>query len=383
MNKYLVIVLLVLLSACKSKQIDVVGQMGKASSLAFEQVDFAQIPGWQADTLKPAFKAFLKSIPKIKNKPDWQYVCATALNVNADREYEVRRFFENNFQAFALIDKNQNKTGIITGYYEPLLHGSRTKTALYKYPIYTKPKDLVSVNLSKIYPDLKHLRLCGRLSNNKLVPYYTRSEIDSTDNPLKGNEIFWVESRINLYFLHVQGSGRIQLNTGEIIKVGYNGQNGYPYTSIGKLLVTLGELPAEEISMQSIKKWFASHPQRFEEICYANDRYNFFMEMHNDFSGPIGSLNVPLTPGRSVAVDRKHIELGTPVFLSTQYPDTNKPFRHLVMAQDTGAAIVGRIRADLFWGFGATAQHRAGMMKENGEMWVLLPNGVLPENGNL
>lgn len=379
--RYLACIALLMFAACSSKQT----QSAKAihdGSVAFEAASFDQIDGWREDSLTPAFAAFLKSIPKIGTRPHWQAVCEAALSVEANDEVAVRRFFENNFQAYSLSDSRENQTGLITGYYEPLLRGSRTKSSVYQYPVYTKPADLITVDLAAAHPDLKHHRLRGRLEGKRVVPYYTRREIDGVvdplKSPLKGSEIFWVESKIDLYFLHVQGSGRIRLDTGETVMVGYNNHNGHPYTSIGKLLVTLGEITAKDISMPSIKRWFTAFPNRFEEICYTNDRYIFFREADSSLSGPVGALNVPLTAERSIAVDRRHVELGTPVFLSTRYPDSKKPFRQLMMAQDAGSAIVGRIRADLFWGFGTTAQRRAGVMKEEGRMWILLPNGVQP-----
>jgi membrane-bound lytic murein transglycosylase A len=234
---------------------------------------------------------------------------------------------------------------------------------------------LLVIDLSSVYPELKNMRLRGRLQGNRVTPYYDRAEIERGDAPLKGREIVWVDSAIDLFFLQIQGSGRIVLDTGETVRVGYADQNGYPYKSIGKLLVERGEMPLERASMQGIKDWARKNPDKLTELLNQNASYVFFREMPNHLSGPLGALGVPLTAGRSIAVDARTIPLGAPVFLATTWPNSDRPLNRLMLAQDTGGAIRGAVRADFFWGFGGEAGGLAGSMKQSGKMWVLLPQG--------
>jgi membrane-bound lytic murein transglycosylase A len=264
---------------------------------------------------------------------------------------------------------------LITGYYEPLLRGSRKPSSRYRYPLYGIPDDLVVVDLAELYPELKSMRLRGRLEGRRLVPYPDRARIEATPPPLRGKEIAWVEDEIDLFFLHIQGSGRIQLDTGETMRVGYAEQNGHPYRSIGRILVQRGELSLEQASMQSIKAWARRHPQKTSELLNSNGSYVFFRELPGSEGGPPGSLGVPLTAGRSIAVDPRHVPLGAPVFIATTWPNTSRPLNRLMLAQDTGGAIRGPVRADFFWGHGEAAGREAGRMKQRLRMWVLLPHG--------
>jgi membrane-bound lytic murein transglycosylase A len=266
----------------------------------------------------------------------------------------------------------------VTGYYEPLLKGDRVRTERARYPLYAAPDDLITVDLASIYPELKTLRLRGRLVGNKVVPYPTRKEIEApapngNGYSFKGKPIAWAEDPVDLFFLQIQGSGRIELPDGSHLRVGYSDQNGYPYQSIGKLLVERGELKLEQASMQGIKDWGAKHPDKLPELLASNPSFVFFRELPNGLSGPLGSLGVPLSGGRSIAVDTRFIPLGAPVFLATTQPNSSLPLNRLVMAQDTGSAIRGGVRADFFWGFGNQAGELAGRMKQRGRMWVLLP----------
>jgi membrane-bound lytic murein transglycosylase A len=250
------------------------------------------------------------------------------------------------------------------------------RTARARFPLYAVPDDLVSVDLASVYPELKNLRLRGRLAGNKLVPYPARKEIEagnSNGNGFKGKPIAWAEDPVELFFLQIQGSGRIELPDGTHLRVGYADQNGHPYKSIGKLLVERGELKLEQASMQGIKDWGAKNPDQLPELLAANPSYVFFRELPNGLAGPLGALGVPLSGGRSIAVDPRFIPLGAPVFLATTQPNSALPLHKLVMAQDTGGAIRGGVRADFFWGFGNAAGEQAGRMKQRGRMWVLLP----------
>jgi membrane-bound lytic murein transglycosylase A len=219
------------------------------------------------------------------------------------------------------------------------------------------------------------MRLRGRLQGRKVVPYYTRAEIVNDSVPLQGKELLWVDDEIDLFFLQIQGSGRVQLENGEIVRVGYSDQNGHPYKSVGKVLVERGELALEKASMQGIRDWGQKNPRKLSELLQQNSSFVFFRELPADVPGPLGSLGVPLTAGRSLAVDPRAVPQGAPVFLATTWPNTGRQLSRLMVAQDTGGAIKGNVRADFFWGFGAEAANQAGKMRQTGKMWVLLPTG--------
>jgi membrane-bound lytic murein transglycosylase A len=239
---------------------------------------------------------------------------------------------------------------------------------------------LLTIDLAGVYPALKGMRLRGRLVGNKIVPYLSRAELTHA-NVLAGTELLWVDDPVEAFFLQVQGSGRVRLmDTKETVRVAYADQNGYPYKSIGRYLVEKGELTLEQASAQSIKAWFLAHPSSQQELLNANPSYVFFKEekLLNPKKGPNGAFGVPLTPGRSIAVDAQFVPLGAPVFLSTTYPNSSAPLQRLMLAQDTGGAIRNPVRADFFWGFGGTAGEKAGKMKQRGMMWVLLPKLAAP-----
>ena len=213
----------------------------------------------------------------------------------------------------------------------------------------------------------------GAVNVSTCRSYYDRAQIERGSGALAGKELVWVDDPIELFFLQIQGSGRVVLDTGEILRLGYADHNGYPYTSIGKRLVDQGDLPLERASMQGIKDWARRNPGRVRELLDHNASYVFFRELPGDLPGPIGALDVPLTPRRSLAVDKRIVPLGAPVFIATTYPLTDAPLNRLMLAQDTGGAIRGAVRADFFWGFGDDAAREAGRMKQPLRMWVLLP----------
>jgi membrane-bound lytic murein transglycosylase A len=222
------------------------------------------------------------------------------------------------------------------------------------------------------------MRLRGRLQGNKVVPYYTRAEIERGEAAMHGREILWVDDAVELFFLQVQGSGRVKLPGGEIVRIGFAEHNGHPYKSIGRVLVERGELPQDKASMQGIKQWGKQNPDLLPLLLQQNPAYVFFREMPSSSPGPVGALGVALTPGRSIAVDSSVMPLGTPVFLSSTWPLSARPLNRLVIAQDTGSAIKGAVRADFFWGFGDEAGQIAGRMRQSGRMWVLYPRGFEP-----
>ena len=344
----------------------------------FSASKWEMLPDWQTLDLTPSWPAFLQSCHALKNKPKWSEVCAHAEQLGAGNSAALHEFYEAWFTPYQVFNPDGSEQGMITGYYEPLLKGSRYKNARFRYPLYTAPDDLLQIDLGEAYPQLKDLRLRGRLQGKRVVPYYSRAEIDSGAASLKGRELFWVDNAVELFFLQIQGSGRIELPDGSLVKIGYAEQNGYPYVSIGKKLVEMGELKLEEASMQGIKTWAEQHPEKLGALLAQNPSYVFFRELQNGLSAPLGALGVPLTNEYSLAVDARTIPLGAPVFLSTTYPNDNTPLNRLMLAQDTGGAIRGAVRADFFWGFGAQAAAQAGKMKQQGRMWVLFPKGGEP-----
>ncbi len=336
---------------------------------------FAALPGWEGDDLREAWPAFVNSCDVLIKKADWKEPCTIAREVDASDAKAVRSFFEAFFVPHHVVNPDGSDNGLVTGYYEPLLHGARKRSGAFQTPLYRAPDDLLTIDLTGIYPDLKGMRLRGRVVGKKVVPYLSRAELEQS-GALVGKELVWVDDPIEAFFLQVQGSGRVQLaDEKETVRVAYADQNGYPYRSIGRYLVDKGELTLDQASAQSIKTWYIAHPARQQELLNANPSYVFFKEekVTDPKKGPKGALGVPLTPERSIAVDAQFIPLGAPVFIATTQPGSDAALRRLMLAQDTGGAIRNAVRADYFWGFGAAAGEKAGKMKQRGMMWVLLP----------
>lgn len=353
----------------------------KPPAKPLQEARWEDIAGWREDNLAEAHGALIESCGVLAKQPLWRGVCDEARALPAENA-ALRNFFENRFRPWRVTNPDESREGLVTGYYEPLLKGSRERTKRYNHAIYGVPDDLLVVDLSALYPDLKNYRLRGRIDGRKVVPYWSRAELAQQEAQLVGKALFWVADPIELFFLQVQGSGRVDLPDGGRVRVGYADQNGHPYTSIGRWLVEKGELKLEQASMQGIQAWARANPQRVGELLNTNPSFVFFRELPDNGGGPLGALGVPLTPGRSIAVDPRAVPLGAPVFLATTYPNSDKPLRRLMLAQDTGGAIKGAVRADFFWGFGAEAGAQAGRMRQRGEMWALLPNGFVPNNAS-
>lgn len=336
---------------------------------------WAELPGWRDDDPAAAWDAFLTSCSTLKTQSAWQAVCAAALTrPRPDRE-SARRFFESSFLPYQLLQTDGGTEGLATGYYEPLLRGSRKPTPRYRYPVYGVPDDLVTLDLPAFGVDAREPRLRARLDGRRVVPYYERAQIEAGLAAVKGREIAWVDDPVELFFLQIQGSGRIDLDGGGVLRVGFADHNGHPYRSIGRLLIDRGELPAERASMQGIKAWAQRNPDKLREVLDYNPRYIFFRELPEGLGGPLGAQGVPLTARRSIAADPRYVPLGAPVFLATTWPLSSKPLQQLMLAQDTGSAIRGAVRADFFWGYGDEAGREAGRMKQPLRMWLLLPQG--------
>jgi membrane-bound lytic murein transglycosylase A len=332
--------------------------------------------------VKGAWPAFLETCRAIASRTDWTSVCAAARTTNVETSSDVRAFFELYFEPYSVVGKigrHRDATGMITGYYEPLLFGARQPSAQFTTPLYAPPPDLLTVDLSALYPELKGKRVRGRLEGNKVVPYYTRAELAAAP-ALHGREIVWLESAFEAFSLEVQGSGRVRLPDGETIRLQYADQNGQPYTSIGRYLVARGELTVAQASLEGIREWLNEHPGRVQEVLNANPSVVFFREerLADPTQGPKGTLGVPLTAERSIAVDPTSVPLGAPVYLATTFPGSSVLLQRLVVAQDTGGAIKGPVRADYFWGTGTGPGDQAGKMRQPGRMWLLWPKGVAP-----
>ena len=336
----------------------------EAETARYEARAFGDLPGWSTAQLEPSLRAFVAGCARFKR------VCDIARALPAGDERAARNFFETEFVPYAMVSSVSGDSGLVTGYYEPIIDGSRTPGPVHRYPIFGVPQDLVVVDL----PETRQLRLRGRIDGRRLVPYYSRGEIDARGDAFAAPVIAWSADPVELFFLQIQGSGQVQLESGERIRVGYADQNGHPYRSLGRHLVERGEMPLEQASMQGIKAWAAANPQKLQEALNQNPSYVFFRELPPT-DGPIGALNIPLHAERSLAVDRRYVPLGAPVYLATTFPLSEEPLQRLMAAHDTGGAIRGVVRADFFWGTGPDAGAQAGRMRQQGRMWLLLPTG--------
>lgn len=371
---------------------DLTGGEQAEDRLVLQPARFADLPGWREDAVAEALPALLKSCRRITALPeeaelgepyagtaaDWKPVCAAAARVPAGDSAAARAFFEARLQPYSTAN-NDDPLGLFTGYYEPLLHGSRKRGGKFTIPLYLRPPELVMVDLGRFRDELEGQRIAGRVEDGALTPYPDRAEIE--EGALSGRklELVWVDDPVDAFFLHIQGSGRIRLTEGGEMRVGYAAQNGHPYFAIGRDLIDRGALTRGEVSMQTIRKWLTEHPEEAREVMRKNASYVFFQEIQGE--GPLGAEGVGLTPGRSLAVDRKHFPLGVPVWLSAGMPGTkpgkeDRKIRRLLVAQDTGGAIRGPVRGDVFWGYGPEAAELAGRMKHRGRLWVLLPKTV-------
>lgn len=347
-----------------------------AFSRTLVPASWSDLPGWADDDVSAAWPGFLQSCRGVASKahgPVWKRVCDLARAEDGKPGFDARRFFETHLAPYAIQSGEGATSGLITGYYEPLLRGSRNRSKAYDQVVRGVPDDLLTIDLSSLFPELKDKRVRGRLVGNKVVPYWTRGEIEAKGEHVPARNLLYVDDAVELFFLQVQGSGRVQLAEGGMVRLNYADQNGHPYQSIGKVLIDRGELKLEEASMQGIQSWARNNPSRLNELLNANPSYVFFREVPDSKAGPVGALGVPLTAERSIAVDTRSVPLGAPVFLATTRPNSAQPLNRLMLAQDTGGAIKGAIRADFFWGFGKAAGEQAGRMKQSGRMWVLLP----------
>ena len=353
--------------------------------IVYQPVAFDTLPGWSSDALDATWPAFLVGcralLAAAATRDLWSGACTDALALPPPDAPAARAFFESHFTAYRIADAGGRDTGLMTGYYEPLLAGSRTASDPYTVPLYAVPDDLLVVDLASLYPELKGKRVRGRVDGRRVVPYWPRADIDAGRAGLSGKAIAWVADPVEAFFLEIQGSGRIALPDGGVMRVGYADQNGHPFHSIARVLIDRGELTADTASMQAIKAWGQRHRDELPALLAENPSYVFFREvpapapgsLEARIDGPIGTLGVPLLAQRTIAVDTHYVPLGAPVFIDTTSPITRMPLQRLTLAQDTGGAIRGIGRADFFWGFGDVAGREAGRMRQQGRMWMLWP----------
>lgn len=359
-----------------------------ASGVHFSKVDYRAIPNWRSDDIRRFLDLFLRSCERLRQRfPDeafgrdpragrvgeWVRICDEATRQTDARRDILYRFLESRFQAYQVSESGRD-TGLMTGYFETELNGTRQPGTDYPVPLYGLPDDLIVADLGAFRHEWADTTIAGRLLNGRYVPYYSRAEINAGALHGRDLELIWVDSAVDAFFLQIQGSGRIRLADGTSVRVGYAGRNGHRYVSIGRELVAAGAMTLENVSMQSIRAWLAQHPRAAVDMMNRNPSYIFFRLLQG--AGPVGAQGVPLTPERSLAVDTRYVPLGTPVWLSTRDPrDPQRkiPYERMMIAQDTGSAIRGGVRGDVFWGAGPAAALAAGHMKEPGMLYVLWP----------
>jgi membrane-bound lytic murein transglycosylase A len=367
--------------------------------IAFETRTYSSLEGWKEDDPSGALTAFQKSCDRLLvlpdtanlgdgaisgtiqdwagNMGDWRDACEAALEISASDADTARRYFQTWFKPVAIMN-HRDQLGLFTGYYEPVLRGSLTKSDQFNVPVYPRPAGHISVELGNFKESLDGQRVVGRVEGNRLIPTESRAEIDRGALAGGPTPLLWLDSAVDAFFMHIQGSARIDLDNGETVRVGYAGTNGHVYVAIGRVLVERGAIPEDEVSAQSIKAWLAAHPDEADEVMQENASYIFFQIRD---VGPVGAQGVVLTAGRSLAVDKRWIPLGVPVWIDTtampDRADTPQRIKRLMVAQDVGGAIKGVVRGDIYWGSGDEAGEIAGRMKEFGRYHVFLPRALL------
>jgi membrane-bound lytic murein transglycosylase A len=372
--------------------------LSKPAPLSYRIIAFKNLPGWSGTNVQQSLqafqiscKAFLKMAPNEAvgsqvihmTAKDWRPACLAALKIDIhspNSAIQAKKFFETWFTPIVWFD-NKPRYGLFTGYYLPFFPGNLSKTKEYSVPIYGLPSDLISIHLEDFDNNLPPRHLFGRVLNNQLLPYYTRAAINKGAIEDKAPILAWVKSHIDRLFLEIQGSGTIELPDGKLIYLNYAGENGRRYTPIGRILVEKGVMTKENASMQGIRAYLEAHPKAIIPIINKNQSFVFFRELSRPAA--LGAQGVGLTPGYSLAVDRKWIPLGAPLWLNTTRPSPKTkipvPLQRLMIAQDTGGAIRGVVRGDVFWGGGDKATFIAGNMKNQGIYWLFLPKDMIKQ----
>jgi len=378
----------------------------KTEALALAQVAYADLPGWGDEDFHDALSAFAASCQKLLPQPADRAVGTPAVDVRAG-DFEaacrglptipdaavgggadagaIRHYFEDHFTPYLARDAGEESVeegvqGLFTGYFEAELRGARQPSDRFATPLYRVPQDLVIADLGRFNSEMKGTRLVGRVEDGKFVPYPERGAIEAGLLAAQSLELLWIDDPVDVFLLQVQGSGRVILPDGDVVRVGFAGHNGQPYRSIGRVLIDRGEIAAHAASWDGIRNWIEENPDKAGALFAENPRFIFFRLIEGQSvagapDGPIGAQGVALTPRRSIAVDRAYIPLGLPIWLDTTRPGTTEaPLRRLMIAQDTGGAIKGPVRGDFFWGYGDKALAEAGRMKSRGQYFLLLPN---------
>lgn len=378
--RILILLLVLVISSCTA----VPPEDKEKLPLVLEPASFGALPGWERDDHGEVLAAFARSCERIlKRAPDqsfgpdniggtygdWHPACRDLPNVQPG---QAREFFERWFTPYKASMAGGETEGLFTGYYEPSLRGAKESFGPYTVPLHTRPFDLVMVDLGEFRDELKGQRIAGRVVDAHLKPYEDRARIIGGQWPHNDKVLAWVDDPVDAFFLHIQGSGRVEMPDGSYMRVGYDGQNGHIYYAIGRELIKRGQLTKEQVSLQTIRAWLEANPGQAAELMNLNRSYIFFKELTGD--GPLGGEGVALTPERSLAVDRSKIPYGVPVWVDIAPPVAGESaLRQLMMAQDTGGAIRGAVRGDVFWGHGERAAYLAGHMKSKGRYWLLLP----------
>ncbi len=398
------VVALLLLTGCTQAQLNQM-RTGQAASTApapavanpadrtYVPVAFSDLPGWNSDQVAQALPALKLSCTRFSLLPQdqvlggsglaaqlggkvaqWMPACQAARALTPGDNDGLRTFLQTWFTPYQL-QQDGRKNALLTGYYEPEVLGSRTKTSVFQVPLLARPRDLVQVSLGDFNPALAGQVILGHISGATLAPYFTRSEIEAGALTPQKLELAYLASPIDAYFLQIQGAGRIKLPNGQIMRVSYAGKNGLPYVPIGKLLAERGDIPADQLSMQTIRAWLEAHPNQAKDLMDQNPSYVFFRVVTSISAdqGPPGQLGVSLSADRSLAVDRDVVPLGAPMWMATNDPVDQSPVERLMLAQDVGSAITGPLRADIFYGTGADAAERAGRAKQTGTLYLFLP----------
>ncbi len=367
-----------------------------APAMTLTAVPFSAVPGWREDHLSAAIPPLRRECAKLTSLPDdaplggdgaaaqlggttgqWRPLCAAAAALPADDDTAARAMLEQVLQPYAISGNNQTQ-GLFTGYYEPQVDGAMQRGGRYQTALLGRPRDLVQADLGAFATDLKGRSIVGRVADGRLVPYYDRGQIERGALAAQHLAVLYLADPIDAFFLEIQGSGRVRLPNGQIIRVTYDGQNGRAYVPIGRLLIERGELTRDQVTLQTIRAWLVAHPDQAPALMDANPSYVFFTLLPNTppDQGPPGALGVALTPDRSLAVDRHFLPLGAPVFVATSNPLDGASWQHLLLAQDVGGAIKGPVRGDIFFGWGAEAETMAGRMKQPGTAYLLLPRAA-------
>ncbi|MGH7120289.1 MAG: murein transglycosylase A [Acetobacteraceae bacterium] len=366
---------------------------GQPHAMTLEPVRVASLPGFASDQLARGFIAFQNSCSELLTLPadqrlggaglaqslggtagQWRSTCTAARAVSPTDEAAVRTFLERNLVAYR-VSADTNATVQFSGYFEPVVAGSLHETAHFDIALYGRPHDLVQADLGNFSPALTGHLVAGRVRDGRLVPYFTRAEIAAGALQGRHLEVAWLADPVDAFVLDIEGAGRIRLPDGDVVRVGYAGENGQPYVPIGRILTERDAIPKNAVTLSAIVAWLKAHPEQAQAVMDENPSYVFLRILHGIPSdlGPPGALGVPLAPSRALAVDRNYIPLGAPVWIATTEPGSDKPLQRLMVAEDIGGSMATPLAADVFFGSGPAAGQAAGAMDQPGRAWLLLP----------